>query len=598
MPLDTLQQISDALDQHSVRITTAQSTADTANTEAARALSRIYDVDLGATLYTDNEIEKIKTLLRQEFNQSLTNTFNNIDATLVDRINNQVPGMLLDRYGSYSQMVALNDALLHRFGQSDAAITTLLDTTIPGLLGTVNQLSTQSDNVAQDLNLLQNALKSVLVVYAADAAGSDQSLTPGNREYVQYVEYNGTPPTLPVTGTFTKFVGVGQSTWPIYASSSSGQNQSFEPGSRTYVTFYNSPTQPVLPVTGETFVRYIGTDGADGNPGADGPRGAGRWMIPVSTLPTSSTAAKNAWNAAGSDIPDRPVINDQVIFYTGTVGNPTSQKAYICQWVTSDVNHGWSYQQFLMRGNLLVTGSVTADQIDSRGLTIRDENNNIILQATGGSAGINLSKVIGAGNFAGLNQINQSNVSTYIAAAAISSAYIGDLSASKITTGALNAARISLNGLMLENNNGALQITSGGVNTTQLANNAATVLTYALSTSSSDNIGGNNSWHEFLVPSPWIDSDGLPVTVSFLVEGDVSNTSATNEIEILQGNTIVYRESFTQSITSDLQFFVSGGFTWTNPSSSGTKWSLRIRTSHATGLQNVNGSLSVQVLKK
>ena len=425
MPLDTLQQISDALDQHSVRITTAQSTADTANTEAARALSRIYDVDLGATLYTDTEIEKLKTQLRQEFNQSLTNTFGNIDATLVDRINNQVPGMLLDRYGSYSQMVALNDALLHRFGQSDAAITTLLDTTIPGLLGTVNQLSTQSDNVAQDLNLLQNALKSVLVVYAADAAGSDQSLTPGIREYVQYVEYNGTPPTLPVTGTFTKFVGVGQSTWPIYATTNTGQDQSFEPGSRTYVTFYNSPTQPVLPVTGETFVRYIGTDGADGNTGPDGPRGAGRWMIPVTSLPLSSTAAQDAWNAAGADIPDRPVIMDQVIFYTGSVGNPTSQRAYICQWVTSDSSHGWSYQQFLMRGNLLVTGSVTTDQIDSRGLTIRDEYNNIILQATGGSAGINLSKVIGAGNMAGVDSIQTSNVSTYIQNAAIGTLQLG-----------------------------------------------------------------------------------------------------------------------------------------------------------------------------
>lgn len=425
MPLDTLQQISDALDQHSVRITTAQNSADAANTEAARALSRIYDVDLGATIYTDTEIEKLKTQLRQEFDQSLTNTFGNIDASLVDRINNQVPGLLLDRYGSYSQMEALNDALLHRFGQSDDAIATLLDETIPGILGTVDQLSTQSYNVAQDFNLLQNALKSVLVVYAADAAGSDQSLTPGNREYVQYVEYNGTPPALPVTGTFTKFVGVGQSTWPIYASTSSGQDQSFEPGSRTYVTFYNSPTQPVLPVTGETFVRYIGADGSNGNPGADGPRGAGRWMIPVTSLPSTSNTAQNAWNAAGADIPDRPVVMDQVIFYTGSVGNPTSQRAYICQWVSSNTSHGWSYQQFLMRGNLLVTGSVTANEIDSRGLNVRDEYGNVILQATGGSAGINLNKVIGAGNMAGLDNIQTSNVSTYIQNAAIGTLQLG-----------------------------------------------------------------------------------------------------------------------------------------------------------------------------
>jgi hypothetical protein len=425
MPLDTLQQISDALDQHSVRITTAQNSADSANTEAARALSRIYDVDLGATIYTDTEIEKLKTQLRQEFDQYLTNTFGNIDATLVDRINNHVPGLLLDRYGSYSQMQALNDALLHRFGQSDAAIATLLDEIIPGILGTVDQLSNQSDNVAQDFVLLQNALKSVLVVYAADAAGSDQSLTPSNREYVQYVEYNGTPPTLPVTGTFTKFVGVGQSTWPIYASTSSGQDQSFEPGSRTYVTFYNSPVAPDLPVSGETFVKYVGEDGASGE------RGAGVWYVSVLSLPlTSSTAAQDAWNSAvsgGQDIPTRPKIQDQVYFYTGTAGNPTGQRVFICQWATSDTSHGWDYQENVMRGDLLVPGTVTTNEINSRGLSIHDENGNVILQATGGSAGINLSKVIGAGNFAGLNQLTAANIGTYISTAAIGSAYIRDL---------------------------------------------------------------------------------------------------------------------------------------------------------------------------
>ena len=48
---------------------------------------------------------------------------------------------------------------------------------------------------------------SVLVVYADDAIGTNQSLTAGTRRYVQYVEYTGTAPSLPVSGTFVLFVG-------------------------------------------------------------------------------------------------------------------------------------------------------------------------------------------------------------------------------------------------------------------------------------------------------------------------------------------------------------------------------------------------------
>ena len=109
---------------------------------------------------------------------------------------------------------------------------------------------------------------SVLVVYADDASGSNQSLTAGSREYVQYYEYVTTAPTLPVSGTFVKYVGES---------------------------------------------------------GASGARGAGRWNIQVSTLPTTSSGADTDFTAAIGD----PVDKDQAWFYLGTQANPTGQSVWI-----------------------------------------------------------------------------------------------------------------------------------------------------------------------------------------------------------------------------------------------------------------------------
>lgn len=54
------------------------------------------------------------------------------------------------------------------------------------------------------------------------------------------------------------------------------------------------------------------------------------------------------------------------------------------------------------------------------------------------------SDVTGLGMFATLNKISQSNVATYIEAAAIGSAYIGNLDAGKITTGTLTAINLNI----------------------------------------------------------------------------------------------------------------------------------------------------------
>ncbi len=214
---------------------------------------------------------------------------------------------------------------------------------------------------------------SVLVVYADDAGGSNQSLTANGREYVQYVEYTATAPSLPVSGTFVKFVGDkgvngadgadGQSVHPIYADDSAGNGQSFDPTGKDFVTFFEATSSPTLPVSGQTFVPYVGADGADGSDGADGAdgeRGPGRWHVGVSTLPTTSSGAHTDFtNAIGA-----PVDLDQAWFYTGNLSNPTAQAVWIYEEGSGATPaDSWNEQEEVIDGDLLVTGSVSAAQI-------------------------------------------------------------------------------------------------------------------------------------------------------------------------------------------------------------------------------------------
>jgi hypothetical protein len=95
--------------------------------------------------------------------------------------------------------------------------------------------------------------------------------------------------------------------------------------------------------------------------GPDGARGAGRWNIGVSALPTTSSGANTAFVAAiGS-----PVDKDQAWFYTGTVANPTSQGV----WLYDASTPVWIEQDEVIDGNLLVAGTVTANSINADAIT-------------------------------------------------------------------------------------------------------------------------------------------------------------------------------------------------------------------------------------
>jgi hypothetical protein len=97
---------------------------------------------------------------------------------------------------------------------------------------------------------------------------------------------------------------------------------------------------------------------------------------------------------------------------------------------------------------LVVQGGIVADQIDSRGLTIRDNSNNILFgvgtaldySLVGGSTKPEDNATFGAEfgvNIAG--KITGSNASTYIASAAIGSAQISTVNANQVNAASLSA---------------------------------------------------------------------------------------------------------------------------------------------------------------
>lgn len=100
--------------------------------------------------------------------------------------------------------------------------------------------------------------------------------------------------------------------------------------------------------------------GPAGPAGETGPRGAGRWHIQVSVLPTTSSEANTAYNTGSGYRPDVAVPDDQAWFYTGTLSNPTSQSVWIYQGESV-----WAEQEEVIDGNLIVAGTITATQINA-----------------------------------------------------------------------------------------------------------------------------------------------------------------------------------------------------------------------------------------
>lgn len=152
----------------------------------------------------------------------------------------------------------------------------------------------------------------------------------------------------------------------------------------------------------------------------------------ISTVNTSWQEYSAIWTATHPWA--SPVV---LVNYVGTAGYMEAQDIRI---------------EEMNAAGLVVQGGIVADQIDSRGLSIKDANGNVLFAAgtaldyslvggtkppsnatNGATIGVNLS-----------GQITGANASTYIANAAIGTAQIEELNASKIVAGTITTDKIQV----------------------------------------------------------------------------------------------------------------------------------------------------------
>jgi len=240
-------------------------------------------------------------------------------------------------------------------------------------------------------------------------------------------------------------------------------------------------------------------------------------------------------------------------------------------------------------GSASIRGQLTAAQIDSRNLTIRDASGNIILGAgtalnyvnitpatgwlnsnitissdgtlsgagggtvsataigavktdlTNAPAAILNSNVslgtLGAGAFAYLNSITSSNISTYIAGAAIGSAQIGTLTAGNIGANTIDASKMAANSITAAN----AALGDATVSTIKIQNQAVSIV----SAYSSTYQPGQAYWGNL--------SYSFPISVAMPVYGDIAIFVSVQN----RGTFDQYLSSTSASITNGSSF--SGG---------------------------------------
>lgn len=160
--------------------------------------------------------------------------------------------------------------------------------------------------------------------------------------------------------------------------------------------------------------------------GTTGDRGAGRWWIGVSSLPSASLA-DDRWNDGSGTRPTRPVVGDQAIFYTGTQANPTATRAFICASVTSDTVHTWTEQVVFIDGNATIAGTLTLDKLAFfQGSSIEVSGGTIFVRSRGITSGLIALNGVEDANI-GNDQIQNRHIDT----AAVDTAEIASLAVTK-----------------------------------------------------------------------------------------------------------------------------------------------------------------------
>jgi len=257
-------------------------------------------------------------------------------------------------------------------------------------------------------------------------------------------------------------------------------------------------------------IAYNGANGGTGDPGAPGAAGAATFV--VTRFANDSSAPSNA--EVYAVIGRNPVAGDIVTVSYNNYNNATVYR-FVTSWVlfTTYIT-GSLIVQNTITADKMVTGLMSADNVLTRGLTVRDNSGNILLAAgtplnysniTASSGWLNSNITIGsngvlsgagggtislgglgAGGFAYLSQITSANATTYIAGAAIGTAQVGVLTAGNIGANTIDASKIAANTIT------AGQIASGTITATQIAANTITSSQIAANTITAGNIDSRN----------------------------------------------------------------------------------------------------------
>ena len=181
-------------------------------------------------------------------------------------------------------------------------------------------------------------------------------------------------------------------------------------------------------------------------------------------LSNAVTAGKIAAGAIlASHVGANEIISNSLNVKNGVItnakiGSVAADKIYAASGTIADVLIGNGHIDNAKIGNLIQASTLIGGQpawsinklggIDGRNITIRDSSGNVVLSS---GSGVNASTITGLGNFAFLDSITTSNVSTYIASAAIGNAQIANaaINTAKIQDATVSTLKIGNNAVIV-----------------------------------------------------------------------------------------------------------------------------------------------------
>ena len=253
---------------------------------------------------------------------------------------------------------------------------TVVVTAITADTATVNFAATRTGYPSQGANFSLSRIKAGATGLSATAYSilTSASIIKANQNNTTHSPTSITMSQQRLIGGGTPTVGdYGKLTYFVTNAGTEGSGVDITAASGSYTLLDSDESirinQIVGGVTVDTETIPVVLDGIQGTIGTDGGRGAGRWHIDVDAvnyasatatgaLPASAADAQEAWDEGvyvGTS-PGTEVSGDQAWFYKGSISSPSSQKVYIRNAST------WVVQTEAIDGNLIVAGTVTADE--------------------------------------------------------------------------------------------------------------------------------------------------------------------------------------------------------------------------------------------